>query len=178
MKVTNCQFLQAVGPHRRKGSTLVIALVLLAILTLATATSMRTSTMELRMAGNEEVRVATLQMTQSIIDAVVSNSDNIIVAGDVGFVNCTPNVNGCSRNTVSVDTALVPVAKSNNASVIVERLGPALMPAPRGINSSADAFFSARFQVDTTYDGTAFNEGKAGIVQGVMVLVPRSAQTN
>ena len=162
----------------QQGSVLLIALVFLIILTLGATTTMRTSTMELRMAGNEEARLITLEMTQSIIDEVVGNPANMIVSGSVGFINCTTNVSGCNLSTVTIDTNLLSVSKAGNAQVVIERLGPALTPAPRGINSSADAFFAARFQVDTTYDGTASNEGKAGIVQGVLVLVPRNAQTN
>jgi len=162
----------------QRGSVLLISLVFLIILTLGATTTMRTSTMELRMAGNEEARLITLEMTQSIIDEVVGNPDNMIVSGNVGFINCTTNVTGCNTSLVTIDTNLLSVSKAGNARVIVERLAPALTPAPRGINSSADAFFAARFEVDTTYDGTSSNEGKAAIVQGVLVLVPRSAQTN
>jgi len=161
-----------------QGSVLIISLVFLLILSLGATTSMRISTLELWMAGNEATRVATTELTQSIVDEVVGNPNNLIVSGGVGFVNCTTNVTGCAENGVTIDTNLLPVAEANKAQVIVERLAPALTPAPRGINSSADAFFAARFQIDTTYDGTIDNEGRAGIVQGVLILVPRGTQTN
>lgn len=164
--------------QEQRGSVLLISLVFLIILTLGATTTMRTSSLELRMAGNEEMRVATSEMTQSIVDEVVGNPDNLIVTGGVGFINCTPNVAGCTENSVVVDPNLLPTAEANKAEVVVERLAPALTPAPRGINSSADAFFAARFEVDVNYDGTVDNEGKSGIVQGVLVLVPRGAQTN
>lgn len=162
----------------QRGSVLIIAMVFLLILTLGATTTMRTSTLGMRMAGNEETRISSFEMTQSIVDQVVGNSDNIIVSGDIGFVNCTINVAGCSATTVVVDTNLLPAAKTNNAQVVIKRIAPALTPAPRGINSSADAFYAARFEVDTSYDGTSMNEGKVGIVQGVLVLVPRGAQSN
>lgn len=167
-----------VSAKAETGSVLLISLVFLLILTLGATTAMRTSSLGLKMANNEEIRVTTMEMTQSIIDEVVGNPDNLIVSGGVGWVNCTANVAGCSKNDVTIDTNLLPLAEANKARVIVQRLAPALTPAPRGINSSADAFFAARFEVDTTYDGTADNEGKAGIVQGVLILVARGAQTN
>lgn len=163
---------------QEQGSVLLIALIFLLILTLGATSSMRTSNMELQMAGNEEVRVGTLEMAQSIVDEVVMNRNNIVVSGGIGYVNCTSNVSGCTSNTVTIDPSLLSPAKAGNARVVVERLAPALTPAPRGINSSADAFFAARFEVDATYDGIDDNEGKAGVVQGVLVLVPRGAQTN
>ncbi len=163
---------------RERGSILLVALIFLAILTFAAATTMRTSTMGMRMAGNEQTRVNTLQLAQSIVDEVVTNPDNVVVSGDTGYINCTANVDDCTANTVAISQDIVATADASKASVIVERLAPALTPAPRGINSSADAFFAARFQVDATYDGTADNEGRAGVVQGVIVLVPRSAQSN
>ncbi|MCH8136842.1 MAG: pilus assembly PilX N-terminal domain-containing protein [Proteobacteria bacterium] len=162
----------------QKGSVLVIALIFLAILTLAVSTSLRTSILGLRMAGNEEIRVSSFEMAQSIVDEVVGNPDNMLVFGDIGFINCTTNVSGCSATSVVIDSNLLPANKVSNAKVMIKRTAPALAPAPRGINSSADAFFAARFEVDSTYDGTSTNEAKANIVQGVLVLVPRSAQTN
>jgi len=158
------------------GSVLLPSLIFLLILTLAATTAMRTSTMELRMAGNEQQRVETFELTQSIVDQVVGNPDNIRVAGDPGYVNCTPNVPNCNANDVQINANLLAPSRAANATVKVERLAPALSAPPRGINTSTDAFSAARFEVDTTYDGTASNEGKVGIVQCVLVLVPRGAQ--
>ena len=161
---------------RQRGSVLLPALIFLLILTLAATTTMRTSTLELRMAGNEQQRVETFELTQSIVDEVVANPDNIRVSGNIGYVNCTPGVSGCNANDVAINNNLLPSAKAGNATVMVERLAPALSAPTRGINTSSDAFSAARFEVDTTYDGTAENEGKVGLVQGVLVLVPRGAQ--
>ncbi len=158
------------------GSVLLPALVFLLILTLAATTTMRTSTLELRMAGNEQQRVETFELTQSIVDEVVGNPDNIRVSGNIGYVNCTPGVSGCNANDIVVNSDLLPTSKATNATVMVERLAPALSAPPRGINTSSDAFSAARFEVDTTYDGTLMSEGKVGLVQGVLVLVPRGAQ--
>lgn len=162
----------------QRGVVLVISLVFLLLLTLVATATMQTSTIELRMSGNEEVRLTTAELTQSIIDQVAGDPSNLPISGSVGYINCTPNVTGCTENAVTINTNLLPAAEANKARVIVQRMGPELTPAPRGINSSADAFFAARFEVDTTYDGTADNEGKANFVQGLMVLVPRGAQTN
>ena len=70
-----------------RGSVLLISLVFLLILTLGATTAMRTSSLGLKMANNEEIRVTTMEMTQSIIDQVVGNPDNLIVAGGVGWIN-------------------------------------------------------------------------------------------
>lgn len=164
------------GRSSQRGSVFLPALIFLLILTLAATTNMRTSTLELRMAGNEQQRVETFELTQSIVDEVVGNPENIRVAGDIGYVNCTPGISGCNANDIIVNSSLLPIAKAGNATVMVERMGPALSAPPRGINTSADAFSAARFEVDTSYDGTADNEGRVGIVQGVLVLVPRGAQ--
>jgi len=166
----------AIKANAQQGSVLLISLIFLLILTLAATTTMRTSTLELRMAGNEQSRVETFELTQSIVDEVVGNPNNIRVNGDVGYVNCTAGISGCSANDVIVDANLLPIARAPNAAVIVERLEPALSAPPRGIDSSADAFSAARFEVDATYDGNAINEGRVGLVQGVLVLIPRGAQ--
>lgn len=168
----------AIAGRDEQGAVLIVSLIFMLLLMISATTTMRTSTLGLRMAGNEETRVSTAEMTQSIVDEVIGNPNNLVVSGGVGFVNCTANVAGCTENTITINANLLPLVEINKAEVMVERLGPALTPAPRGINSSADAFFAARFEIDTTYDGTIDNEGKVGISQGVMVLVPRGTQTN
>ena len=177
MRLAN-QTKTAIAGRNEQGALLIISLIFMLLLILSATTTMRTSTLGLRMAGNEETRVSTAEMTQSIVDEVIGNPNNLIVSGNVGFVNCTANVRGCTENSIAISENLLPLVETNKAEVIVERLAPALMPAPRGINSSADAFFAARFEVDATYDGSVDNEGKVGISQGVIVLVPRGTQTN
>lgn len=172
----NSSFIKAA--RHQQGSVLLISLVFLTLLTLAATTTMRTSILEMRMSGNEEDRVRSLEMAQSIVDEVAGDPSNMVVAGGVGQVNCTSNVTGCDDYGITIDQALLPTAEQSKASVVVKRLSPALSPVPRGLNSSADAFFAARFEVDSTYDGTSDGGGQAGVVQGVIILVPRGAQTN
>lgn len=170
--------IRACNPVSQRGVVLIISLIFLLLLTLAATTTMQSSTIELRMSSNEEIRLSTAELTQSIIDQVSGDPNNLPISGGVGYINCTANVSGCTENAVTINSSLLPTAEASKARVIVQRMGPELTPAPRGINSSADAFFAARFEVDTTYDGTTDNEGKANFVQGLMVLVPRGAQTN
>jgi len=160
------------------GSVLIIVLVFLMILTIATTTAMRTRIVEMRMAANEETRITTLELTQSIVEQVVGNPDNFNLASGVGFKNCTANVINCSENSITVDAALAHSADNNAVEVIVERLEPALSPAPRALMVSGNAFNVARFEVSVNFKVGPMSDGSIEIAQGVLVVVPRRVQTN
>ncbi|MGI9250465.1 MAG: PilX N-terminal domain-containing pilus assembly protein [Pseudohongiellaceae bacterium] len=163
---------------QQHGSVLLITLIFLLLLTLAASAAMRTSTMELRMAGNEQTRLDALVRIQSVVDAVLSEPGNFVISGAPGFTNCNANVSGCDRQTISINASVTAAYEQSGTTLVVERLAPALTPAPPGITPNADAFLAARFQVDAEYDGTGAQGGRAGIVQGVIVLIPRDAQTD
>ena len=158
---------------RQDGAILVISLVILIAITLLTISSMRSSNIGLRMAQNEESRVAAAQGAQALADAIVSDPKTTPVIGGSGFTICTAGESGCNRNDL-------PVANQDIAYYIatgdltgrVQRMGPIFRPPPRVVESSIDKFSSATFEVTATYDRADESLGRQQIVEGVMVLVP------
>ena len=67
MRLAN-QTKTAIAGRNEQGALLIISLIFMLLLILSATTTMRTSTLGLRMAGNEETRVSTAEMTQSIVD--------------------------------------------------------------------------------------------------------------
>ena len=162
----------------QRGAVLLVTLIFLLLLSLVAATAMGGATTELRMTANEQARLDALAMAQSIADGVLQQRGSLPLAAAVGFTDCSDGIKGCDRQGIVIAPAVLEASKRAHARVMVERLSPALSPAPRNMGSSMDAFQAARFQVDAEYDGSAMGEGRAGIVQGAVVLLPRSAQTN
>jgi hypothetical protein len=164
--------------RRQSGVVLVAALLLLLTITLVALTSMQGSTLELRMATNEQERMEAFQTAQATIDYILDNPSSFLVKGDVaGYTVCTANLSGCNEATLDLDADVTgsPFDDTQD-SVEVTRLDPATMPPPRGLEMSADKFTVANFSVDGKHDAAATGGGYAEIVQGYMRLVPVGAQ--
>lgn len=161
--------------HRSRGAALITALVLLIVVTLLTVTAMRFSTLELRMAGNEQQRLAAFESAQAAIDSVIADTDNFPIIGAAGFTNCTANLTSCSRNDITLSGAPFD---STTHFVTVARLPPDTIPIPRGVETSSDKFSAAAFSVNSFFDGSGIGTGSVRIVQGYLVLAPKSNQSN
>ena len=151
----------------------MIALVFLVAITLFTVSSMRSSNIGLRMAQNEEARIAAVQAAQALADAIVANPASTPVVGMSGYTACTAGQANCDRQDLPVeDSMLAYEIASNHISARVERTGSVFRPPPRVVESSIDKFTSASFRVTTTYDRVDEGLGRQQITEGVLVLVP------
>lgn len=158
---------------KQQGAILVVSLMFLIAITLFTVSSMRSSNIGLRIAQNEESRVAAVQAAQALADAIVANPASTPVIGDTGFAACTAQEANCNRNDLPINNeALAYAVASDHLSARVERTGAVFRPPPRVVESSIDKFSSASFTVTTTYDRTAEGLGRQQIAEGVLVLVP------
>ena len=159
--------------RRQSGVILVTSLVFLIAITLLAVTSMRSSNIGLHMAQNEESRIVALQGAQALADAIVSDPNTTLVIGEPGFTTCTATETNCQRNDLTMTNAIMAeYTGSGIISARVERMFPALRPAPRGVESSMDKFVAASFEVRSTYDRVSEGLGKQTIVEGILVLVP------
>lgn len=158
---------------RESGAALVTALVFLAVISLLSASSMRSSTIGVRMATNEESRAVATQTAGALTEAVVASPSSTPVIGGAGFSNCTAGEAGCDRYLVDVpDGYLADHVADGNLTARVERLTPPEKPPPRVLQSSIDKFSAASFQVGATYDRTDEGLGRTRLVEGLLVLVP------
>lgn len=152
-----------------------MALVFLVAISLLTVASMRSSSIGMRMAQNEEARISAEQGAQSLADAIVSNAASTPVVNDVGFTACTSGESGCDVSTLVPDDSTVAAAVSAGyVSARVERLEP-LYRNPYRSGAAASGlgdFDMATFQVIATFDRSAAGLGRQRVAEGVMVLVP------
>ena len=152
-----------------------MALVFLVAISLLTVASMRSSSIGMRMAQNEEARITAEQGAQSLADAIVSDAGSTPVGNDVGFTVCTSGETGCDVSTlVPDDTTVAAAVSAGYVSARVERLEP-LFRSPYRTGSGASGlgdFEMATFEVTATYDRSAAGLGRQRVSEGVMVLVP------
>jgi hypothetical protein len=168
--------------HQQRGAALFTALMFLIILTLISLAAMRTSTLELRMANNQESKLNAFQTTQAISDATIAETENVKVFGEVGRRMCTgadaddtPDGIDCDEYGVTlVDDLYADDLADGRIKIAVTRLSPLERPAPRALGTSAAVFSVAAFQVDVAYDATDLGLSKGRIVEGVMVLISKS----
>lgn len=118
----------APSAERQRGSTLLVALVMLVLLTLTAFSAMRASTNNVQVVGNAQFREEAIAVAQKAIENVISNNSfqdvtpaaqNVDVNGDgtadysVRFDNPEPRC--ISRKpTTSSDTNVPPVCFSDN----------------------------------------------------------------
>jgi hypothetical protein len=159
--------------HRQRGATLFAALIFLIVISLISITSMRSSTMGVRMAQNEESRFAAIQAAQALTEAVFSSPGSTPVVGGSGFSNCTANEAGCNMYAVNLPAGFITdEVAADNLSARIERVTPPDRPPPRVVESSIDKFSAASFRVIATYDRAEEGLGRAQLVEGLLILVP------
>jgi Tfp pilus assembly protein PilX len=169
---------------REGGATLLIALVLMALVTVAAAATLRFSASGLRIAVNEELRSDALQNAQSLVDAVLSAPANTNLTLIVGAANCVAGISDCNgdgaqdaldQNALVLDSAhttRIFEREDSSGSIRVRRLSPDVSTPPRGVGYSAVRFQASFLQVESRYDGTAGGWGQAALTEGVAVIVP------
>lgn len=163
------------GHEYQRGATLVTALVFLLVITLFSVTSMRSGTIGVRMAQNEESRFSALQSSQALGEAIVGSPASTPVIGGAGFTNCTAGESACDRYTINVPSGfLQSEVDGGYLNARVARLTPPEKPPPRVLESSIDKFSAASFEVTSTYDRTEDGLGRARLVEGLLVLVPQN----
>lgn len=166
-------------PNRQKGVVLVVALVLLVAITLLSLAGINTTTLELRMASNQQARVNAFQQAEAGIDGVKTDMSNFAVKGLVGQGRCTTDFHDTSRyydatGEVSCDTYDVSVPGQLDLTysrVAIQRLPPRLQPAPRFVETSAEKLKVAAYKIDSRYDARDMRGGRAEHNQGMIVTV-------
>ena len=73
---------------RQRGAILIVALIFLLLTAAVSITVMKTSVLEVRMAGNEQFSVEAFQKAQALSNAIAVNPGNLVVTGDIGYRLC------------------------------------------------------------------------------------------
>lgn len=163
----------------QRGAALLVALIVMAVLSVLAASVVRFSIAGLRVAVNEELRTDAFQRAQSLVDMTLSVPQNLMIDGLVGETNCVAGVSGCTRNTLqlfyAIGGAAVTAAQldSNGDAIRLTRIGPEVSTPPRGTGYSAIRFQAGYLEVESGYDGVDAGWGRAALNEGVTVIVPQ-----
>lgn len=163
---------------RQQGVVLIVALVLLVAVMVLSLAGISTTTLELRMAANQQARVNAFQQAQGGIAAVKSNLDNFRATGIVGAVRCTADFHDgryydatgdvpCGASDLTAPSGL----NLTHTRVAVQRLPPLLQPAPRFIETSAEKLKVATYKIDSRFDARTQRGARAEHHQGLIVTV-------
>lgn len=154
-------------PHQQRGVALFMALIMLVIITLLSISTMRSSIMELRIAGNYQQQATAVESAQSAIDASF-DLDNFPVIGE-GYTICY-NVTGCDQTITTMPDTASYKAATNQLTITQTNEGTV---SCRACESSSALFDGASFTISSTYNNTANNGGRAEINAGYVMLVPK-----
>lgn len=162
--------------YRQAGAALLVSLLFLIVLTILSLSAMNLSITEQQMSANTQYKMEALQQAQSVVDATLTEptpTDNRFrVLGSAGYTICDQNRTGCDQTF----TLSGPVNDGAAVTSDIVRLDPNTLPAPRGIDTSADKYHVALFRVDGKYDNSTNGYGRSNVSQGYLVLVPKGGQ--
>lgn len=166
-------FRQHAGSQR--GVALIAAMLFLMVISFIGLSSMRSSTMQQRMAGAEQAKTTAFETAVSAVDATLSNPNNTPVIGNAVFSACTSNVTivNCTNN-IQFPTGAFQDVNVNDVYAIAQRTSPDEENPPAWVQTSADKFAAAQFRLQTRYEGLSAGQGQSSVVQGLMVLIPKN----
>lgn len=171
-------------PGRQSGVALAVALILLVVLTLLALSGVRMSTMELRMAVGDELRVNAFQQAQSLVDGTIRMFSNTPVLAP-GVEICAAKIEEAATDTkctaaedirVQLPEPYATYANSGLMNVVIRRVPPQNAEPPPGAGFSVNLFDAAYVQVEGRYDETATGRGKVDIYEGVAIVYGASGE--
>jgi Tfp pilus assembly protein PilX len=163
--------------NKQDGTVLIISMVFLLLISLIASTAAETNTLQMQMAGNNQLRADAHQRVMAILDAILDDSNNTPIVGNVGYKICdtASTDTSCNRALISLSSTVTSSPSGTSQDYFVTRTGPLETGAPvmdESTVSSASAFNMARLEVTASFDGNAVRLGNSKIVQGVTVKIP------
>lgn len=169
-----------------RGAALFTALIFLTVIMMLSLYAMRSSVLELRMAGNHQAGTRAFQQAQAIANAVSANTANLPSLAIINASNCLPSdplstTTACAEHDLVLaggyqgnQPALFDGSLANGEILArATRLAPLERPAPRSIGTSAAAYAVASYQVDASYDLAETGLGRSRVREGVMILISK-----
>jgi Tfp pilus assembly protein PilX len=149
---------------RERGTVLVIALILLASLTLMATGAVQSAIMGLRIASNSEETTNAFQTAQAAIDYALSDISLLPMSG---ALNTPTNV------AVTGTPFVVDSTAGESLSTTAERTGDCGVPPRLGSGSSLLSYSTFSFRVGADLNRTSTGRGRASLRQGYLVLGPK-----
>ena len=146
--------------RNQQGVALMVSLLILIGVTVISLAAINASVLGLRMAGNQEGIINTVQTAQSAIDFLVSDPSILPTNGPLNQPTVV-NVTGSEFNYATVNTFATRISEC--------------LPPPRSSTfpSSMAAYSAFHFDLMADIDKTANGMSQSAMVQGVILLGPK-----
>jgi hypothetical protein len=167
-----------IAARDQRGAVLLVSLLVLMLIAIIANAVARTNLLQLHMAGNTEAKTAALQTSLALVDAALANASSTPASGGLGYKICAmgdPDAS-CDEATLSIDSSLL--TGPGKVELSVSRVGPLVvqMPIMAEHKASSSQFYrAAKYEVRAGYDGTGQGQGRAVVVQGVLVRLAATA---
>lgn len=151
-----------VRPHKQRGVTLLVVMLILIGISLISVASVNTSVMELRMARNAESTTNNYQTALATIDYVIADPSNLPTLGPLNQP-ATVTLTGAPFNTSTGDSLAASAMRIEDCAA-----------PPRMVSATSMLAYSAfRYEITADLDKNASGMGQSGIVQGYLQLGPK-----
>jgi hypothetical protein len=175
------------SPRANTGAALVTAMMFLIVITLLGITAMGATRLNLRMATNEELRVTAQQQAQSLIDAILFDTDaNLALDRGAGMQHlCYPSglvgdsaplhaPFACASDSTAPTLPANFVLDHSYLEVFREAINGQPTVTVNAVPGSEDSyvFRFARYRITAGYDRSSEGFGAAEISEGVNIKVP------
>ena len=172
------QFASNTSRVSNRGAVILLAMVFLLMLAMIAAMVMRSSIMQLHMAGNDQFLEEALHAAQGIAEELALQPGNFVLAGSVGNTNCPIGTESpaCHSSQLQMpDSVLALEGLSVDLRVI--RQDPLLLHGfplreREDVVSSSASFDAALFEIDVELKGHEVGRGGAHVVQGIAIRIP------
>tara|TARA_R110000822_G_scaffold159476_34_gene299723 strand:- start:3131 stop:3727 length:597 start_codon:yes stop_codon:yes gene_type:complete len=164
------------GRMKQQGAILLISLIFLLLLSILALGAMRSGTLELLMAGNEQSRIEAFELTAAVNESLISRWQGGS-GGEPSFKTdktlCSPGHTDpdCDANTLVIDATLSSVISSAGAvnEYMTHYLGEGQAPPGFGEQVNTCAFY---FDTETDYDNSLNRLGVSHQSEGVFIINP------
>ena len=188
---------------RQAGAVLLVSLLFLLLMNIAVATTTRGSTLQLRMAGNEQSRLEARQRVMAVLDGIISDLDHFPAQGGIGHRICAAGSAGshCDERLIELSADLTHTPAGGSLDFYILRKGPLETDLPDGAENGgkgdvegsdensgegsgenggekagAIVFKAAHFEIFAEFDGSGMGLASSSMTRGVMVKVPAQSQ--
>ena len=148
--------------HKQQGTVLVIALVMLASLSMISLAAVDSAVLGMHIARNTEEKMNAFQTAQSAVDLAISHTSNLPMTGALG-----------TQTSVTLTGTPFTSQSGDVVTATAERTIDCGLPPRLGNGTSLLAYSSFSFRVAADIDKTANGRSYSAVRQGYLVLGPK-----
>ncbi|MEH6617470.1 MAG: PilX N-terminal domain-containing pilus assembly protein [Porticoccus sp.] len=164
------------GKTKQQGAILLISIIFLLLLSMLALGTMRSGTLEILMAGNEQSRIEAFELAAAVNESVISRwqgGGGVEPSFKTDKILCSPGHTDpdCNELTLTIDASLSSAISSAGAEndYVTHYLGEGQAPPGFGEQVNTCAFY---FDTEADYDNSLNKQGVSHQSEGVFIINP------